>query len=577
MIRALSAALGSAQSGPLRRLLVLLVAAAAAQGVSYALLVPLLREVLGDRPAAALPWLAAFAVAVGCYAALTWSGQYLGFATGQAVAQVLHQRLGEKIAQLPLGWFTPARSGEVSRLASQSVLQLMNVPAHLLRPIVTAAVTPLVVVLALLIVDPRLGAAVGIAAPLLLLILRWSNRAIAGADADRHRVMDDAASRIIEFAQAQPLLRAYGRTAREHRLLDDALLAQRRADRALLGRAVVGLVSFGFAVRALLGAVLMLGVYLALDGTLDAATLVAVLVLTVRFTEPLATAAELGASLRMANGHLAGVNRVLQAATLPEPRQPRQPDGYGVVFDDVRFGYDGRPVLHGVSFTLPPRSMTALVGASGAGKTTVARLLARFWDVDAGAVRLGGVDVRDLTAADLASRVSFVFQDVYLFDGTLAHNVRLGRPSASDDEVREAVEQAGLTDVLADLPAGLDTPVGEGGTALSGGQRQRVSIARALLKDAPIVVLDEATASLDAEADAAVQTAVAALSRRATLLVIAHRLQTVQAADQILVLSDGRISDRGSHDELIDRPGLYASFWRERVEAQGWRLVDADR
>ncbi|MDG4799971.1 ABC transporter ATP-binding protein [Micromonospora sp. WMMD980] len=573
MISAMAAALGPTHAGPLRRLVVLAVAAATAQGIAYALLVPLLRAVLGDRPTAALPWLAGFAAAVAVFAALTWTAQKRAFGLGRDVARALHERLGGKIIQLPLGWFTPERTGELSRLASQSVLQLMNVPAHLLRPVVTAVVTPTVVGVTLLVVEPRLGLAVVLALPLLVLVLRASNRAVAGADADRHRTMDDAAARLVEYAQAQPLLRAFGRSAGEHRLLDDALVAQSRTDHALLRRAVPGIVAFAFAVRALLGVVLLAGVHLALGGRLDAATLVAVLVLAVRLSEPLGTAAESGASLRLAGNQLAAVNQVLDAATLPEPVQPRQPGSAEVAFDDVHFAYGDRPVLRDVSFRLPERSMTALVGPSGGGKTTVARLLARFWDTDAGTVRIGGVDVRDIAPADLMARVAFVFQDVYLFDGTLADNIRLGRADATDDEVRDAATTAGLDDVLADLPSGLDTPVGEGGTALSGGQRQRVSIARALLKRAPIVVLDEATAALDPEADAAVRTAVAALSRQATLLVIAHRLHTVRAADQILVLRDGMIAERGKHDDLVDAGGTYASFWRDRTAAEGWRLV----
>jgi ATP-binding cassette subfamily B protein len=303
-------------------------------------------------------------------------------------------------------------------------------------------------------------------------------------------------------------------------------------------------------------------------------TLIAVLVLTVRLVEPLSAAAELGATLRLAANQLTAVNRVLGAATLAEAANPREPGSDDVVFEDVHFGYNDRPVLRGVSFTMPEHSMTALVGPSGGGKTTVARLLARFWDTDSGAVRLGGVDVRDIAPADLMARVALVFQDVYLFDGTLADNIRLGRAGATDEDVRDAVSRAGLDDVLAELPAGLDTRVGEGGTALSGGQRQRVSIARALLKRAPLVVLDEATAALDPEADAAVQTALAALARHATLLVIAHRLNTVRAADQILVLNDGVVTECGVHDELVDAGGMYASFWRNRVAAEGWRLVE---
>ncbi|GAB7045052.1 ABC transporter ATP-binding protein [Catenuloplanes indicus] len=569
MIRALATALGPAHAAPLRRLLVLTAAAAAAQGLAYALLVPLLYAVLGSRPAGALPWLAAFAAAVAGYGALTWSAQTRAFRLGSDVARALHHRLGEKIIELPLGWFSPARTGQLSRLAGQSVPQLMNVPAHLLRPVVTAAITPAVVAVTLLVVEPRLGAAVAVTVPLLAVVLRAADRAVARADADRHRRADEVAARLVEFAQAQPVLRAYGRTAREHRLLDDALVAQAAADRAMLRHVIPALTGFGFAVRALLGGVLLAGTNLVLGGSLDVPVLLAVLVLTVRLTEPLGTAAEYGAALRLANGRLSTLDDVLTAATLPAPDQPRTPRSAEVVLDDVHFGYDGRPVLAGVSFTLPERGMTALVGPSGAGKSTVARLLARFWDVDAGAIRIGGVDVRQMATADLMSRVAFVFQDVYLFDGTLAGNIRLGRADATDEEVRAAAAAAGLGDLLDRL----DDPVGEGGTALSGGQRQRVSIARALLKNAPIVVLDEATAALDPETAAAVQTAVHALARRTTLLVIAHRLETVRAADQILVLRDGVITERGRHDDLVGAGGTYASFWHDRTAAEGWRLV----
>ncbi|WP_434739402.1 ABC transporter ATP-binding protein [Micromonospora sp. SH-82] len=575
MIGALRTAMGREHTPALHRLLALLVAAAATQGLAYALVVPLLRAALGPEPAEALPWLVAFAAVVLGHAALTFLAQRRAFAFGTGLARILHHRLGEKIVQLPLGWFTTARTGRLARLASQSVLQMMSVPAHLLRPVVTAVVTPSVVVLVLLLVDLRIGLAVAVATPLLLLVLRLSNRAVVDADTDRHRAADETASRVVEYAQAQPLLRAYGRLATEHTLLDEALVAQRHADRALSRRAVPGLVAFGFTVRALLAAVLILGVWLALEGRLDAPTLVAVLVLAVRFTEPLTTAAELGAALRIASGQLADINEVLLTPVLPEPAAPRTPTGAEVVFADVHFAHGDRPVLTGVDFTLPERSLTALVGPSGAGKTTVTRLLARFADVDAGSVRIGGVDVREIAAADLTGRISVVFQDVYLFDGSLADNIRLGRPEATDEEVRAAAARVGLDEVADHLPHGLDTSVGEAGGALSGGQRQRVSIARALLKQAPIVVLDEATASLDPESDAAMQTAVAALAERATLLVIAHRLQTVTAADQILVLDGGRVTERGRHEELVAADGRYASFWRARVESDGWRLVDS--
>ena len=450
----------------------------------------------------------------------------------------------------------------------------MNLPAHQLRPLSTAVVTPVTVLVGMYAVDVRLALAITVATPVLVAVLLISNRIVARSDRGRDAVIHEAAARVVEFAQAQPVLRAFGRIAEGHRMLDDALVGQRDADRRMIRLAVPGLVSFAFVVRALFAALLVLGVDLALGGSLDVPTALAVLVLSARFTESIGSAAELGASLRLSGNALARITEVLATPRLPEPDRPRTPERHDVEFEAVRFGYDpAHPVLRDVSFTLPERSLTALVGPSGAGKTTVARLLARFFDPDAGAVRIGGVDAREIAGEDLMARVAMVFQDVYLFEGTLADNVRLGRPDATDADLARVAALAGLDQVVAELPEGWDTHVGEGGSTLSGGQRQRVSIARALLKDAPIVVLDEATAALDPENDATVGAAVAELGKRATLLVIAHRLQTVLVADQILVLRDGVIAERGRHEVLVGAGGTYTQFWEQRSRAAGWRLV----
>ena len=241
-------------------------------------------------------------------------------------------------------------------------------------------------------------------------------------------------------------------------------------------------------------------------------------------------------------------------------------------FHDVAFAYQDKEVLHHISFSMRPNSMTALVGPSGGGKSTIANLLARLWDVKSGSVAIRGVDTRQVPLAELMDHISMVFQRVYLFQDTIYNNISMGKPDATEEEVYEAARKARCYDFIMALPDGFQTVVGEGGATLSGGEKQRISIARCILKDAPIVILDEATASVDTDNESYIQEAISELVKGKTLLVIAHRLNTIQNADQILVISDGQISQHGTHEELMEQPGIYQDFVRIRMNSAGWSL-----
>ncbi|MFD3685086.1 ABC transporter ATP-binding protein [Nocardiopsis sp. NPDC058631] len=574
MIRAFLHALGPERTGPVRASLALTALVSAVQGVVFALLVPVLDALLGPTPSEAVPWTLLLLSATALYALLRSAGLFLSFRVGGSISRALHHRLGDHVVRLPLGWFTGARVGELSRVATDGVSRATNVPVHLYPPLADAVVTPLVAVLALFLWDWRVALACAVCAPVLWAVFTLAGRAVGRNDAARDAVTDEAAGRVLEYARAQAVLRAFGGVERGHERLDGALVAEHAASRHLLLRAVPALLGYSFAVRLSFGLVLVLTVLLALGGTIDAPLAVALLVLVARFVQPLVGAADQGAALRMAGNGLGRINAVLDARPLPEPENPVPPRGTGVEFDDVRFGYtEGGPtVLDGVSFRAEPATLTALVGPSGSGKTTVARLLARFHDADAGSVRLGGVDVRSIGSEELSEHVCVVFQDVYLFDASIADNIRLADPAASQEDLDRVATAAGLDSVLAELPDGWDTRVGEGGAALSGGQKQRVSIARALLKDAPVIVLDEASAALDAENEALVTATARALARDHTVLVIAHRPATVAAADRVVFLDEGRVAEQGPPGELLARGGRHAEFVRARARAEGWRL-----
>ncbi|MFD3744234.1 ABC transporter ATP-binding protein [Nocardia sp. NPDC058633] len=561
MIRMLLRVLGADHAGPVRRTVALMTVTAVAEGLSYALLVPVLRALFGADPAAARPWLIALGGAVVVYAVLRYRSDLSGFRVGTTLLRGVYHRLGEHLAGLPIGWYTAGRVGEVSVLASRGVLQALSVLAHLLAPLISAAVTPLTIIVVMFAFNWQLGLAAAAAVPLVAAIQVWSGRAMAVGDAQRHERDHDAAQRVIEYLQAQPVLRAGGRTAQRFDLLDDSLQELARTSRRRALTALPGIVGLSLTVQAVFTGLLALGTYLALGGNIGAAEFSAILILAARCADPLLSLADLGGQLRGARSELVRLEALLRTETLPEPTTPLQPRAHDLSFDAVTFRHGTRTVLDEVSLTIPPGQRLAVVGPSGAGKTTLLQLIARFYDVDAGTVRVGGVDVRSISTETLMAQFAIVFQDVYLFDGTIEDNIRLGRPDATDGEVRTAATAARLDEVIERLPGGWTTHVGEGGALLSGGERQRVSIARALLKDAPIVLLDEVTSALDPLNEAAVHEGIERLMAGRTVVMVAHRLRTVRRADRIVFLDHARIEEDGTHDELLHRAGRYAEFW----------------
>ncbi|TQL68388.1 ATP-binding cassette subfamily B protein [Nocardioides albertanoniae] len=574
----LAALLDRAHRRQLTRVVTMFVATGVLQGLAFACVVPVLEAALRQDWQTATTWLGVLAcLFVAHHVALTL-GNLDGYGLACDLLDITLARLGEHTARLPLGWYDQDRTGQLSRLASKGATDIASVPGHLLRPLIAAVVSPVTVVVAMAFLEWRLALALLAGVAAVLAATRLLAAIVGRGEGAYDAAMAEGSARVVEFALNQPALRVFGRTVHGNELVETALKNQKRASKRLLVTGFGGLGIQLLSVQALLTVVIALAVHLALGGTLGAATAIGLLVLTVRFVESLIDYGELSSALRIAEGSLRRVLDVLRVEPLPEPVTPAEPAHTGIELRDVCFSYDGTTrVLDEISLLAPPRSLTAVVGPSGSGKSTLLRLVARFHDATSGSVMLGGADVRDLGTEALMRRVSIVFQDVYLFEGTLRDNVLMSRPDASEEALHEAARLARVDDIVERLPHGWQTRIGEAGSTLSGGEKQRVSIARALLKDAPVVLLDEATAALDAENEAAVQEALTALAADRTVIVIAHRLQTVVAADQIVVLDGGRIVERGSHDELVAHGGRYLDFWRERTQAEGWHLLETPK
>ena len=545
-----------------------------------ALVLALGRLLAGDTGGAALWLLVLLAGLVACWA---WRRRVekAGVRVGVTVLQGARQRLGDHVARLPVGWFTPDNTAKLGHVITQGMMNVAQLPAHVLTPVICGAVTPVVLLAALFVLHWPLGVMALLALPLLAGALRLTAHLGQRADDAYHRHFARTSQRLVEFAQAQSVLRAFGGDGT--RFLQQAIDGQRHAGMRLIYLSALSAVLNAWTVQAIFAALLaaaalwlnaLLG---GAAGTGDAIAVIVALLLVVRFVDPLQEVASYGEVLRGARGPLDAARDIFAVQPLPEAHKPQAPHDGAVELRNVHFRYaqDQPDVLTDINLQIAPGSMTALIGASGSGKTTLVRLIARFFDASAGAVLVGGVDVRHMSSEQLAGQISQIFQDSYLFQGSIADNIRIGKPGATDAEVLEAARQAGVAEIIARLPQGLDTPVGEGGARLSGGERQRIAIARALVKDAPILLVDEATAALDAENQAAIAEALARLRGKRTVIVIAHQLSTVAMADQIVVLDGGTIREQGAPATLRAHDGLYAHFLAQRQAAKGWRIASS--
>ena len=508
----------------------------------------------------ALLWLAR----VLCHAFSTANSHKATF----AVLGEIPKRCTEKLTRMPLGAVLQQSSGALKNTLIERIDSIETTLAHIVPEFTANLLIPIIITVYIFTIDWRMGLASLATVPLGMFFYIWMMATSAGffqATIDNTKALNNTA---VEYINGIQVIKVFGKTKSSYeRFVKDA----HAAAGAFIGWMRASIIPFTFAMvvmPATMVSVLPIGGLLVKGGTLSGQDFITVIILSVGLITPLITLMSYSDDIRTMGTIFGEVQAILDAPEQERPATGDVPSGNDLKLENVRFSYADKEILHGVSMAIPEGSFVALVGPSGSGKSTIARLIAALWDVDGGSIALGGKDIREISQEAYADRVAFVSQDNYLFNMTVRENIRLGRPGASDDEVEQAARDSGCHEFILGLEHGYDTLVGSSGGHLSGGERQRISIARAMLKSAPIVILDEATAYTDPENEAVIQRSVSKLTAGKTLIVIAHRLSTVTDADRIYVVNNGNIEDSGTHEELLSHHGLYEKMWNAHMEVK---------
>ena len=481
--------------------------------------------------------------------------------------------VGDTLRHLPMGYFNENSLGEVTSVMTNQLDVMQNLGGLLYMTIVGGLAFSCIIVVFLLFLDIRLGIICALTLVLFCASMELLQRYVRTTASKLTEANTKLVGAVLEYVRGISVVRAFSlvddaegkfsQTVDDCR--DQALALEFKALRFSILQMVVS--------KATSVAMCLIAVGLWLSGSLDTAICLTVVVMSFMMFSRLEAAGRFSAILRNIELAMEQTNALLATPPMDEGTGVEKAEAFDIEVSDVTFGYDDRRVLDGVSLSIPSGSSCAIVGPSGSGKTTLVRLIERFWDVDSGTVTLGGRDVRDYKVDSLLQNFSTVFQGVFLFDDTIENNIKFGSPEATHEQVADAARRTCCEEFIQALPDGYDTRLGESGSSLSGGERQRLSIARAILKDAPIVVLDEATANVDPENELELQHAISELTKSKTVIMIAHRLKTVRNANQILVLDKGRIVQRGTHESLMAEGGLYADFVNMREKTVGWKIA----
>lgn len=480
--------------------------------------------------------------------------------------------IGNRLKSVPMGFFNENSLGEVTGVCTTVLGNIEMMVPMVLVNIMGGLIGTIVFVIMILIFDWRIGliTVAGVLFYLLVVSCMEKKSIVIAPNAQKSQTI--LTSEVLEYVQGMSIIKSFNLSGKGDKKIQDALEFNRKSNLDMEKLLTPYSMLEDLVVQAAGIGMMFAAIRFWMNGTMSLANALMVIVMSFLVFGQIKL---FGMGISMLRLAASSIDRTLQTENMEqmdEKGKVLKPESHEIEFQNVHFSYENKEILHGINVMIPDKTTTAVIGPSGSGKTTLCNLIARFWDVDSGSVKIGGRDVRDYTLESLMEQISMVFQNVYLFADTIENNIKFGKPDATHDEVVEAAKKACCDEFIETLEDGYNTVIGEGGTSLSGGEKQRISIARAMLKDAPIVIFDEATANVDPENEDRLQKAMEELTRNKTIIMIAHRLKTVRNADQILVVEDGNIVQQGRHEELIGQKGIYADFVTGRKEAIGWKL-----
>lgn len=480
--------------------------------------------------------------------------------------------IGDRMKYMPMGYFNDHNLGNLTSVVTTTMGDIENNASMVLTNILGGYIHAAIITIVMLCIDWRIGLTILCGILLFTWCIGRLQKKSETVSPQRQQAQEALVSNVLEYVQGMLIVKSFNLGQNSNSKMRQAILDSKdknlKLERTFVPYNMLQqIILYGTSIL-----VIVEGLYFYLNGTMALSICLLMTVASFMLFSQLQSAGNTSSLLRLLDVSIDKVNEIDNTPVMDEHGKPINPPNYNIVFDDVSFSYGEHKILDHVSLSIPEKTVTAIVGPSGAGKSTLCNLIARFWDVDDGKITIGGIDVRDYTLDSLLTNISEVFQKVYLFADTIENNIKFGNPAASHNEVVKAAQKACCHDFIMSLPDGYDTVIGEGGATLSGGEKQRISIARAILKDAPIIILDEATSSVDPENENLLMGAISELTKNKTVIMIAHRLKTVRNEDQIFVLSGGHIVQTGKHEDLIRQPGIYADFIGIRKKAIGWKL-----